>query len=542
MQLRTTFVRACFALLGLQLFPLGGVAHADITSMSGTSGTSGAAQDSPIPAAERSQCSALAARPIEDAQVVSAGAQPSAQNLPEHCRVLAVARPAITIEVWMPTQHWNGKLYFAGCGGVCGRLLTEAPSGELGDPPVWEPLRRGYAIVTTDTGHWGVHAADFRWAMNNPVGIEDFAERGVHRALVVAKDLVAAYYGGEIKHSYFEGCSNGGRQGLIEAQRYPEDFDGIISGAPTPDLVGQLDAWIYEAKVDSDAHGRSILSPAKIESVRKAVIKSCGDREGVIDDPRACRFDPGVMECRADRTDECLTPQEIAVVRAWHRGPGTWPDGANHGGLPVGSEASWAMTVGPEAMVSTLGQGIVQYLLVPAPGPEFNMLHDEMAPLRPRLDTLGALVGASNADLAKFRARGGKLLVWHGWADAAISPARTIDYFTSVQRAMGGEQATGAFARLFLIPGMNHCGFIGDASPGIDVRGLDMLSELEKWSEGSVGPERIVTTKKDLAGKTVWSRPICSYPKLARYSGHGDRSDASAWRCEDTPATASQAH
>jgi Tannase and feruloyl esterase len=533
MQLRTTFVRACFALLGLQLLPLAGVAGA---------GTSGAAKDSPIPISERSQCSALAARPIDDAQVISAGAQPSTQGLPEHCRVLAVARPAITIEVWMPTQNWNGKLYFAGCGGVCGRLLTEEPSGPLGDPPVWQALRRGYAIVTTDTGHWGVHAADFRWAMNNPVGIEDFAARGVHRALVVAKDLVAAYYGGEIKRSYFEGCSNGGRQGLIEAQRYPEDFDGIISGAPAPDLVGQLAAWIFDAKSDSDSQGRPILSGAKIESVRKAVIKSCGDQEGVVEDPRACRFDPGVMECKADRDDKCLTPQEIAVVRSWHRGPDSWPDKVNYGGLPVGSEASWAMTVGPEGMVSTLGQGIVQYLLVPAPGPEFDMLKNEMAPLRPRLEALSSQVGSSSVDISKFRDRGGKLLVWHGWADAAITPARTIDYFTSVQRAMGGEQATGTFARLFMIPGMNHCGFVGDASPGIDVRGLDMLSELEKWSEGNVGPERIVTTKIDLAGKAVWSRPICSYPKIAKYAGHGARNDASAWHCEDAPQTAAQAH
>jgi Tannase and feruloyl esterase len=524
MQLRPAFMAACFAILGLQLLPLSGVA-----------GTR------PVPAPARSRCSALATRPIDDAQVISAGAQSPARNLPEHCRVLAVARPAITIEVWMPTQNWNRKLYFAGCGGVCGRLLTEAPSGPLGDPPVWEALRRGYAVVTTDTGHWGEHAADFRWAMDNPAGIEDFAARGVHRALVVGRDLVATYYGREIKRSYLEGCSNGGRQGLIEAQRYPEDFDGIISGAPTADLVGQVAAWIFDAKADSDSQGRQILSTTKIESLREAVIKSCGDQEGVVEDPRACRFDPGVMECGADRNDRCLTPQEIAVVRSWHRGPGPWGDGVNYGGLPLGSEASWAVTVGPDGMVTTLGRGIVQYLVVPAPGPDFDILKNELAPIRPGLEFLSASLGASSVDLSKFRARGGKLLVWHGWADAALSPARTMDYFTSMQRAMGGEPATGGFARLFMIPGMNHCGFVGDASPGIDVRGLDMLSEMEKWSEGSAAPERIVTTKKDLAGKVVWSRPVCSFPKMPKYQGPGDRKGANSWRCMDAPQTSSVA-
>jgi Tannase and feruloyl esterase len=169
-------------------------------------------------------------------------------------------------------------------------------------------------------------------------------------------------------------------------------------------------------------------------------------------------------------------------------------------------------------------------------------LKNDLAPIRPGLEFLSASVGSSSTDLSKFRARGGKLLVWHGWADAAISPARTIDYFTTMERAMGAERAAGGFARLFMIPGMNHCGFIGDASPGIDVRGLDMLSEMEKWSEGSAAPEGIVTTKKDLAGKVVWSRPICPFPKLPKYQGPGDRKDANSWRCMDAPQTSSATH
>ena len=533
MQRRAAFVGACFAVFGLQFVPQSGVAGARAAV---------AEKARPTPAVARSRCSALATRPIDDAQVVSARVQPSAQQWPEYCRVLVIARPAITIEVRMPPQNWNGKLYFGGCGGACGRLGTEAPSGPPGYPPVREALRRGYAIVTTDTGHWGEHAGDYRWAMNNPVGIADFAAHGVHRALVVAKDLVAAYYGSEIKRSYFEGCSNGGRQGLIEAQRYPEDFDGIISGAPGFDFTGQLAAWIFDAKVDTDSQARRILPPAKIESLRKAVIKSCGDREGVVEDPRACRFDPGVMECGADRDDKCLTPQEIAVARDWYRGPGPWlTDGADYGGLPLGSEANWAMWVGPDGLLTTIGREAVRYLVVPAHGPDFDMLQSGLAPIRPGLEALSAQLNPDSVDLSKFRAHGGRLLVWHGWADPAISPARTIAYFTSMQHAMGGEQATAGFARLFMIAGMNHCGFV-DASPGIDFRGMDLLSEMEKWSEGSVAPESIVTTKKDLAGQVLWSRPICSFPKTPRHEGPGDRKDANSWRCVDVAETASAAH
>lgn len=291
-------------------------------------------------------CRALAGLAITDANLLSATPVPAREDgLPAHCRVLGYVRPAINFEVRLPVAGWNGKFYMVGCGGFCGQVLSERPNFTNA---MNYGLRRGYAAATTDAGHWGSSATDARFAWNNRLAEIDWGTRSIPEVTRVSRALVAAYYRRRAERSYFAGCSTGGRQGLMEAQRYPDDFDGIIAGSPALDetqLAGTFLAWTGRANMD--AEGRRILDPAKVPLISRAVSAACdpadGLRDGLVSNPRACRFDPAVLQCREGSDPaQCLSGAEVGVLRAWYQGP---RDSAGRqlypGGIPLGSEPYW---------------------------------------------------------------------------------------------------------------------------------------------------------------------------------------------------------
>jgi hypothetical protein len=485
-----------------------------------------------------SECVALATLRIEDTNLLSATVVPAKDGLPEYCRVLGFVRPAINFEVRLPTTGWNGKFYMAGCGGFCGKLDSDRP-GPIN--AMNHGLRRHYAVSTMDGGHWGATATDGRWAYHNRLAEVDFGYRAVTETARVTKAAIKAFYGAEQKKAYFNGCSNGGRMATMEAWRYPDDFDGIISGAPALDmsgLGGTFFAWVVQANTGPD--GQDILPRAKVKLVQEAVLRACdakdGREDGLIDDPRACDFKPARLKCQQAGRAECLTEAEVAVLEKWYggarnaRGEALYP-----GGIPFGSEPYWWLWLtgneeGRGRAVPAFAVNYLRYLAFPDdPGDSYHPTQFDFEKDPPRLQAMGEIYKSANPDLSKFKARGGKLLLWHGWADAIVTPQRTVQYYTEVEERMGGRAATQEFLRLFMVPGMDHCGNL--PGPGITASGFDPLTALEKWVEEGGPPTRLLATKTDKDGKTVWTRPLCPYPQVAKYQGAGDPNDAASFGC-----------
>jgi len=505
----------------------------------------------PTTALAAQDCGAIARLKIENANLLSATEVAASGDLPAYCRVLGYVRPAINFEIRLPLHDWNGKFYMTGCGGFCGILNADAPgftnAMNFG-------LRRGYAVATSDSGHWGTSVIDGRWAMNNPVAQMDWGQRSVTETARVAKVVIKSYYAAAQKKAYFAGCSTGGRMAVMEALRYPKDFDGIISGAPALDytgLVATFFAWV--AKANTGADGRPIFPPAKVKLLGDAVSAACGEKNtiagGIIADPRACHFDPAVLQCRAGDAPDCLTPAEVGVVAKWYRGAvdahgrQLYP-----GGVPLGSEPHWRRwltgTGTAPAVLPLFAQDFIRYMAFePAAGSSFRVTDFDFDRDPQRMGFTAAMynaatfnptTGATDAnDLAAFRQAGGKLLIYHGWADSLVTPQLTVDFYAALAEKNGGFAATQDFARLFMVPGMDHCG-IQTEGPGIADTGLDALTALERWVEDGKAPSELIATKTAPTGNaTLWQRPVCAYPKIARYGGSGDPNDAASYACRD---------
>jgi len=472
------------------------------------------------------ECASLAALRIEDANLLSSTVVPAREGLPEHCRVLGVIRPAISFEVRLPTRDWNGKFYMAGCGGFCGRLDSDLPGFANA---MNHGLRRGYAAATMDGGHWGASRVDGRWAWNNRLAENDWGWRAVTETARVAKFLLAAYYGKPQEKSYFAGCSTGGRMGLMEAQRFPADFDGIIAGAPALDYTGLVAAhfaWVTQANTRPD--GSEILDRGKVASIAAAVTAACdgrdGRRDGLIDDPRACDWQPATMACRAKSSDACLTPDEVNVLEKWYAGPRTASGAPLYpGGIPRGSEPFWPLWLTGSAasrsppLVPLFAREFLRYMaFAEDSGEDYDVRRFDFANDPPRLTGMASLYNADNPDLSAFAARGGKIIVYHGWADPMVTPYRTVQYVEDVQRTMGGPARTGQFLRLFMLPGFDHCGI--QSGPGANDAGFDPLPALEAWVERGVAPDSIPTSRRNADGSTAWSHPVCTYPPTAACS------------------------
>ncbi|HEY3824287.1 MAG TPA: tannase/feruloyl esterase family alpha/beta hydrolase [Bryobacteraceae bacterium] len=436
--------------------------------------------------------------------------------LPAFCRIAATLKPStdsdIRIEIWMPASGWNGKLQSVGNG---------AWAGTISYPAMATALATGYAAASTDTGHVG-NNPDF--IPDHPEKVIDFAYRSVHEMTVAAKAIVAAYYSKVPQYSYWNGCSTGGRQAMTEAQRFPNDYDGIVAGAPANYVTRLQGSQVWTAAVThKDEAG--YIPPAKYAAIHKAALDRCdmldGVKDGVIEDPTRCIFDPRILECKGEDGPSCLTAPQVEVARRIYAGPASRSGQNIFPGLEPGSEMGWATLSGPKPM--DLAVDTYKYLVFR--DPKWNYLtFNPDADLARAEETTSALMNSVNPNLQPLFANGGKLLHYHGWADPGIAPGNSVNYYKSVLEAMGGKAKVDNSYRLFMVPGMGHCGG-GDGTST-----FDMVSALDQWVTQGKAPEQI-SASKVVNGVAVRTRPLCPYPQVATYKGSGSTDDAANFSC-----------
>ncbi|MSO97070.1 MAG: tannase/feruloyl esterase family alpha/beta hydrolase [Rhodospirillaceae bacterium] len=491
-------------------------------------------------AATAEQCKALSEMDfgrIQDAptKLMTSAVVAAAGGVPAYCRAEGFAAPQVGLEVKLPLENWNGKFLFQGCGAMCGSMMGSAACDD--------GVARGYACATTDMGHKSPNAQDGKWAYNNPVAEIDVGHRATHVATVAGKAITAAFYSGDLKQSYYRGCSTGGRQALVEAQRYPYDFDGIIGGSPVLyQLMGPPLQLIWAATANFDANGKEIMDAEKIPAIHKAAVASCdaldGVTDGVIDDPRQCKFDPASMKCTSAPNAQCLTDAEVNVARKIYTGPK--PTGKQSFaplGLLPGSELGWIGYIkgGKKSPNYSFASEMLRYLAFSEdPGPNYDPLEFDWA-RDPQRMSLSALSGA-NPDMSLFKKGGGKLILFHGLADPAIMATSTMAFYDTVTRTMDGLKETQDFARLYLPPGLNHC------TGGAGINTVDFLGALEAWVERGQAPEGLsgyhVTAVQTNAALPIgfkpadaeFARPVYPYPDRAVYDGSGDWKDAANFK------------
>jgi hypothetical protein len=479
---------------------------------------------------EQATCESLTQFKIDHGEINSVQAVPAGPftvngfmgtrtiNVPAFCRVLATLRPTansdIKIEVWLPAARWNGRLEAVGNGGLAGTIVEEAMVGA-----VWA----GYATAGTDTGHTGGPATG-DWALDHPEKIIDFGWRAVHLMTVEAKALIAAYYGSPAKYAYWNGCSEGGGQGLSEAQRFPDDYDGILAGAPANYFVHlQIGGnWISQVIHEDPA---TMIAPAKLPTITAAVLADCdtldGVKDGVLEDPRQCHFNPETLLCKGEENDSCLTAPQIAGLKKVYDGAKNPRTGEQiFPGYMRGGEAGWGFWIaGTQVPPRNAQHGIMVSGLANLvfDGPKWDWRTFDFDKDVVYADKkVGSEINQINPDLSGFKKRGGKLLQYHGWNDPAISALNSVNYFESVQAKMGD---TSSFYRLFMIPGMEHC----TGGPGAS--NFDHMQVMVRWVEDGMAPDRIVASRP---GRT---HPLCAYPKVARYTGTGSPDEAASFTC-----------
>jgi feruloyl esterase len=485
------------------------------------------------------------------------------------CKVKGNIEPSIGFEIDLPLEHWTQRFLEVGCGGLCGDINLN-----VGNAGSCVPALNGEFVVSSDNMGHGGSMMDASWAADPQKRI-DFAYRGNHATAQLSKALIGILYGKAPRFSYFMGCSDGGREALTEAQRFPEDFDGISAGAPAAFFSFQNSFYHgWNIVGNQRADGSSILLKSRLSILHKAVLAHCptqsGVEDGLLEDPYSCNFDPSwVAVCASDAKDQtnCMTAEEINAAENFYNGP---TDAAGHqfiaGGLPLGSELNWG--VPSRASESSMSKMMVipalQWVLLEAPAPGIKDLKD--FPLNQesfdKVSKLATLYNAANTNLRPFQSHGGKLLLWHGLADDSVTPAFTLAYYQGVQKELGAE-LTDSFLRLFLLPGVGHCGH----GEGYDQ--IDLLSPLMAWTEEQTQPKVILSEKVSQqpmgmmgpppgtgantdqqkaqnqfhgpmmarrsdpfaqpAQKALASRPVYPYPYVARYTGKGNPKDAASY-------------
>lgn len=482
-----------------------------------------------------SSCATLTGLTIPEVSIVSAtsvaagplvpasGVRPL--TVPALCRVVAVATPTpdshINFEVWIPEgSAWNGKFQGVGTGGF---------AGSISYGPLAEGVRRGYATASTDTGHVG---DDLTFAQGHPERIIDWGYRSIHVMTEAGKLIVRNHTGRFPDRAYFNGCATGGHQAMMEVQRFPADYDGVVAGNPAADRTNEILAYLWDWRATHSADGKSLVDPAKFQLLTRSAVTACdgtdGVKDGVIDDPRQCRFDPTSLLCKSEISASCLTRVELDAVRAVYAGPKNPRTGEQiFPGWPLGSEG-----YGPGP-----GDGWRNFLDVPEPrrvglfryfvfnNPAWDLWSmdwDRDVAFTNR--TVGFL-NATAHDLSSFRDRGGKIVMHTGWVDPILPAPDVIKYYEDVTGAMGGREQTAAFFRLFLAPGMGHC----SGGPGPNT--LDGLTALEAWVEKGTAPSQIIATRRGAGGEVERTRPLCVYPQVARWSGRGSSDAAENFAC-----------
>jgi tannase/feruloyl esterase len=456
---------------------------------------------------------------IQSAEIIPAGPftvvppgglDPVVVQLHEQCRVQLVVEPQISVEIWLPTDRWNGRFQGVGGGGLAGVISYAALA---------TALQNGCATASTDTGHVG--STDASWAIGRPDLLVDYGHRAIHEMTLTAKAVIEALYGRPAHHAYFTGCSTGGRQGLMEAQRYPEDYDGVLAGAPAINIstfhAGQL--WAAQhTLVDPASH----ISAEQYDAINRWVLDTFDDGaapDGLIDDPRQVVIDYAAVTAAAGLTD-----QQVETLRALYSGPVNPAGESVYPGLMPGGETQWQPLVGGPVPFP-IGPAIYGQMVFEDPDWDWRTFNYE-ADLAAAKAKLGDVMDAMDPDLRPFKNRGGKLILYHGWSDFGISPDATRRYYESVVQTVGGRAATEDFARLFLLPGVGHCR--GGTGPDT----FDGLTPLVDWVERGVAPERIVAAQI-VDGKVVRARPLCPYPKVARWTGKGSLDDAANFDCQE---------
>lgn len=445
------------------------------------------------------------------------------KNLPAFCRVLVNLTPSsdsdIKSELWLP-ENWNGRLQMLGNGGWAGVI---AYSG------LADAIRSGYAGVATDAGHEANRAT---FALGHPEKVVDFGYRAVHETVLRAKAVVAEYYGKAASYSYWNSCSTGGRQGLMEAQRFQADFDGIITGAPATDMYRLHTAWMWDF-FTTHATPDSVIPAAKLPAIQRAAVAACdardGATDGLIENPLSCNFNPKSMICTGADSPDCLTPAQAAAVKRVHDGMKAPHDKAPvYPGPEPGSEFGWAFHSG-ETTPAQPARDTYAYAIYQNADWDWHTFDIEAA-LNHSVTADAGRIAATNPDLSAFFSRGGKLLLYHGWSDPNIPPRNTINYYQSIVDKLGGLDRTYGSMRLFLLPGMGHCG------GGYGPNQFDGMSVISAWVEQGRALERIIARREN-AGKVERTRPLCAYPQVAKYSGTGSLDDAANFVCT-APTTA----
>ena len=474
------------------------------------------------------------------------------RKLPAFCRIAGVIRPAsdsnIEFEVWLPVSGWNGRYLGVGNGGFAGSINYNA-RGTGNAPGMAQALAAGYATSSTDAGH-AAATTNADWAVGHPEKVIDYGYRAIHATAVDAKAIVAAFYGSDPK-AYFSSCSNGGRQALMEAQRYPADYTGIVAGDPAWNAtrLSAAQIWNVQALMSDRA---SYIPASKIPAIAAAVLEKCdaldGVKDGVIDDPPKCHFDPAVLLCKGADSNACLTAPQVEAVKKIYAGPANSRGQRIFPGVFPGSEGGpggwglWIIGARPGRSLNySFGVGALAKMVYQDPQWDFRRFNfdRDVAFLD---DKLGPVRNAANADLKSFHHRGGKLILYHGWADPDISPLSTVNYYDNVITKMGQTSAED-FVRVYLAPGMQHCGGGAGATVlgAVPDAGADpqrgIQAALERWVEKGDAPAEIVATryKNPLIPQAgvAGTRPICAYPKTARYQGSGSTDDAANFACVD---------
>lgn len=436
------------------------------------------------------------------------------------CRVIGHIEPVrdshIEFEVWLPpASNWNGKYLAVG---------NPAFEGAIKYQGLAASLAQGYATASSDTGH---QDPGHKWAMGHPERLVDWTHRAVHETTVVAKRLIQAFYGKPPSYSYWDSCHNGGRQGLAAAQRYPEDFDGIVAGDPAYHLTrlqpgSEYLSWVA-LKDGVDAPG--YIPPAKYAVLHRAVLDRCDARDGVtdgaIEDPTRCDFDPASIQCHGPENASCLTAAQVDTARRLYAGA-RFADGTQiYSGFEPGSELLWgAMIAGPEPLF--INNDFFKYMVFEDPEWDYRTFDVELD-TRYTESRLGHIVNSTDPDLRKFKENGGKLLIYQSWNETWVPPRTITTYYNNVVKAMGGESRTKDFARLFMIPDFGMC-------PSMYPGTFDALGAVQRWREQGIAPDQI-TVSYSSEGKVYKTRPVCAYPNVAIYKGSGDINDAANFTC-----------
>jgi feruloyl esterase len=475
-------------------------------------------------------------------ELTLAGVQAPLHDLPAFCRVAGVLRPTsdseIQFEVWMPEQGWNGRYLGVGNGGFAGAI------GYAGFPGF---LKHGFVVSGSDAGH-ETDASDASWAYQHPEKVKDFGWRAVHLTAVRTRQIALAYYGKPVQKAYFDSCSDGGREALMEAQRFPEDYDGILAGAPANAWSTMVAAGVAGTQ-SLIADPRSYISDKKLPAIQKAALDACdaldGVKDGIIANPAQCHFDPAVLLCKAADQLDCLTRPQVDALKKLYEGANDSHGKLIFPGFTPGDETGWkAWIVGEGPGGGAFSQYVQNdFRYIVTGDPKWNVLTADIDDaVRQSRARTAADLDATNPDLTPFAGRGGKLILYHGWNDPAISPWNTIAYYEDVQQTMGKEKAD-SFARLYMIPGMEHCaGGPGPSAFGQFGMGAakgpsnGLFDSLEDWVEKGSPDDGVVATKyapgADGAMMAVMTRPLCAYPAVAKYKGSGDSNDAANFSCE----------